>query len=101
MGNRLELDELLVTILGTENVYGQAPESTKMEYPAIKYKLSNFNVRFANNSPYNTRSRYTVTLIDYDIDSPYVDKIRSLPYCSMDNYYTADGLHHWAFTLYY
>lgn len=101
MENRPMLNELLESILGNENVYAQTPESIQMSYPAIKYSLASLNVRFANNSPYSTRSRYTVTLIDYDLDSVYVDKIRELPYCSLDRYYPSDGLHHWSFTLYY
>lgn len=101
MENRLKINDLFESILESENVYAQAPESIRMEYPAIKYKLENFNVKFANNSPYCTRSRYTITLIDYDLDSEYVDKLRALPYCSLDRYYPADGLHHWTFTLYY
>ena len=101
MGNRLDINALFESILENENVYAQPPESIVMEYPAIKYKIENFNVKFANNSPYSTRSRYTVTLIDYDLDSPFVDKLRALPYCSMDRYYPKDDLHHWVFTLYY
>lgn len=101
MADRLDLNSLLESILESENVYAQSPESIEMEYPAIKYKLEDLQVRFANDSPYSTRSRYIVTLIDYDIDSPFVDKILALPYCSFDRKYPADGLHHWAFTLYY
>ena len=101
MENRIELNSLLESILESENVYAQSPESIRMEYPAIKYSLENFDVKFANNSPYRTKSRYTVTLIDRDIDSGYVDKLRALPYCSMSRYYPSDGLHHWVFTLYY
>ena len=36
---RLELHEILCTILGSRNVYFQPPESIKMNYPAIVYGL--------------------------------------------------------------
>lgn len=101
MENRLTINELFESILGNDHVYAQTPESIKMDYPAIKYSLSNLKVDFANNSPYSTRSRYTVTLIDYDIDSVYVDELLKLPYCSLDRYYTSNGLHHWSFTIYF
>ena len=41
MGNRLELHEIFCDILGSRNAYFQPPASVKMNYPAIKYSLSN------------------------------------------------------------
>ena len=48
MKTRLELDEELVKILGSKNVYFQPPESLKLNYPAIVYSLSNISNRIYN-----------------------------------------------------
>ena len=39
MASRLELQDTLETILESRNVYFNPPESIKMNYPAIIYKL--------------------------------------------------------------
>ena len=38
---REELHELLVSVLGSRNVYFQPPESIRMQYPAIVYARNN------------------------------------------------------------
>ena len=37
MARRLELQNLLANLLGTNNVYFQPPPTVQMEYPAIVY----------------------------------------------------------------
>lgn len=37
MANRLNLHEEFATLLGSNNVYFQPPESVKLNYPCIKY----------------------------------------------------------------
>lgn len=102
MDRRVKLGKELRSLLGSDNVYFQSPGSRKMQYPAIRYSLDGIDSHYADNSKYNMRRRYSVILMDYDPDSPIVDKILSGFYhCSFDNFYVADNLNHWAFTVYY
>lgn len=101
MGNRLELHEVFCDILGSRNAYFQPPASVKMNYPAIKYSLSNIENNNADDIVYKQFKAYEVILIDYDPDSSYVEKILQMPYCRFDRYYPADNLNHYVFTLYY
>lgn len=99
--NKDELDELLVEILGSNNVYYDPPEKIKMKYPAIVYYRNHISNRYAGGIVYNKNYTYTVTLIDEDPDSEIVDKILDLPYCKHNQHYTADGMHHDVFTIKY
>ena len=101
MGLRLELDKILRNLLETPNVYFQPPETIKMKYPCIVYERSSANTRFADNSPYIYKKRYTVTVIDKNPDSDIPDKIAHLPMCTFDRHFTSDNLNHDVFTLYY
>lgn len=97
---RTELSARFKAVLGSNNVYFQAPESSGMDYPAIKYNLAEIEQDFANNSPYINTRGYEVTLIDWNPDSPYVDELLKFPCCSFDRHYVAEGLHHWTFTIF-
>lgn len=101
MNDRLELHDVLTSILGSKFVYFQPPESVKLTYPCIIYELNNVDIKHANNKPYISTKGYSVTVIDKDPDSFIPDMIRSLALCSFDRYYTADNLNHWVFTLFY
>lgn len=101
MASRLELQTLLEEILGSRNVYFQPPPSVQMKYPAIRYALSNIDLSHANNDVYKHDTSYELTLIDYDPDSPIVNKLIHLPKCRFGRPYTAEGLNHWTFTLFY
>ena len=96
---RLVLHKRLCEILESKNAYFNPPEDFSMSYPAIRYKLAGIPTIFANNNPYMQHEDYTLTLIDYDPDSPLVKKVLSLPFCKFDRYYTAKGLNHWVFTI--
>lgn len=101
MANRTDLQTLLLSILGSTNVYFQPPSSVQLQYPCIIYKLGDIDTTFANNKPYSYGTRYSVTLVDRNPDNLIVDKIKALPSCSFDRYYTADNLNHYSFNLYY
>lgn len=101
MNRRLELHEKLCGILGTRNVYFQQPESIKMSYPAIVYKLDKINEIYANGSGYLACKRYSIILIDRDPDTIYLDKMLALPMCRFERFYPADNLNHYVFSLYY
>lgn len=101
MASRIELHEELKSLLGSNNVYYQAPDSVKMEYPAIRYKRSDVDTKFANNKPYMHKNKYEITVIDRKPDNAVIDKILELPMCTYDRHYTADNLNHDVLTLYY
>lgn len=101
MGQRLELDSILRTILGTGNVYFQPPANVQMEYPAIVYRRNGANTRFAGNSPYRHTKRYQVTVIDRNPDSVIPDKVATLPMSDFDRNFVADNLNHDVFSVYF
>ena len=101
MGSRLELQNLLESILGSRNVYYQPPESIKIKYPAIIYSRNNIDNNFADDIVYMQNHTYQIIVIDANPDSEIINKISKLPMCRYDRHYTSDNLNHDVFTLYY
>jgi hypothetical protein len=101
MAQRLELQELLVDILGSDNVYFQPPPNVKMQYPCIVYNVDFLLSDWADGLPYLQGDRYLVTVIDRDPDSLIPQKIRNLPKCVYDRFFTADNLNHNVFKLFF
>ena len=101
MDRRLSLQETLVNILGSNNVYFQPPETIRLQYPCIIYERSDIDKKYADNRAYMSMVRYSLTLITRSPESDLVKAILELPYCSYDRYYAADTLNHDVFTIYY
>lgn len=101
MAPRSELQELLVELLGSSNVYFQPPANIYMDYPCIVYNRNNINIRHADNAPYKHKTRYQVTYIDKNPDSLIPYKLAELPLCSYDRFFTADNLNHDVFNLFF
>ena len=102
MASRLELHEELCEILGSRNVYFQAPSSVKMQYDAIRYELSDKDLKRANNKIYQNTNQYSGVVITRDPDTTIPDEILShFEMCSFGRPYTSDNLNHYPFTLYY
>jgi hypothetical protein len=101
MEKRLNLQADLETLLGSENVYFQPPESLKLHYPCIKYKQDKLEARYANNKKYSHLTRYQVTTIERDPDGQLSQAVFDLPLCSHERRFVADGLTHDIFSLYY
>lgn len=101
MDRRLELHEILCTILGSRNVYFQPPESIKINYSAIVYGLDDIDNQYANGGVYLSHRRYSVTVIVKDPDSEIVNKVALLPNCRFNRSYQKDNLNHFVFTLFY
>jgi len=101
MAPRLDLHAILLTILGSDNVYYQQPPSVQMKYPCIIYKRDDETTIFADNFPYMRTRRYQVTIIDRDPDSEIPDKVSELPSCVYDRFYTADNLNHDVYKLFF
>lgn len=101
MAQRLELQALLVDLLGSSNVYFQPPASVELDYPCIVYSRDRIDMGHADNLPYKHKKRYEVTVMDRDPDSDIPDKISKLPSCSFNRHFKADDLNHDVFTLYF
>lgn len=101
MANRLDLQSILEEMLGSRNVYYQPPESTKMQYDAIKYSKKNITSTYANNAKYSMMDSYELVVISERPDNPVVKKLLMLPYCTFDRRYVMDGLYHDALTIYF
>ena len=101
MGSRLELQNLLESILGSRNVYYQPPESIKIKYPAIIYSRNDIDNNFADDIVYMQNHTYQIIVIDANPDSEIVNKISKLPMCRYHRHYTSDNLNHDVFILNY
>lgn len=101
MGSRLELQNLLESILGSRNVYYQPPESIKIKYPAIIYSRNNIDNNFADDIVYMQNHTYQIIVIDANPDSEIVNKLSKLPMCRYNRHYTSDNLNHDVFILNY
>lgn len=101
MADRLDLQSLLEELMESRNVYYKPPESTKMQYPAIRYSKKNIQSVYANDSKYLLRDCYELIVISRTPDHPVIKKLLALPYCSYDRPYVADNLYHDVLTIYY
>lgn len=99
MARRLELHQLLKTF--TENVYFQPPTNIQLKYPCIIYERNFADTKFADDKPYSYITRYMITVIDQDPDSDIPGKVASLPRSLFNRFYTADGLNHDVFNVYF
>ena len=102
MSSRLNLQAELEKILGSRNVYFQAPPTVKMQYDAIRYELSGKDLKYANNKNYRMTNRYDGVVITKNPDSTIPDKLLNhFEMCSFGSPYTAENLNHFPFTIYY
>lgn len=101
MAPRQQLHDALKALSGPEEVYFQPPASVEMKYPCIVYEKDRVNTDFADNTPYKHMKRYQITVIDRNPDSEIPDQVANFPMCSFDRHFTADGLHHDVYNLYF
>lgn len=101
MDRRPDLQKLLTTILGSDNVYFQPPPTIRMKYPCIVYERTSGDTQFADNNPYTFRLRYKINLICRQPEQEVLAKLAALPMCTYDRFYVADGLNHDVFNLYF
>lgn len=96
---RLNLQTRLEEILGSRNVYFQPPASISLQYPCIIYAFDDEDVLHANDAPYLTRDKYTITLITKEaLPDAMMSAILSIPYTGFNRHYTSDNLHHFSYT---
>lgn len=102
MGQRLDLQSELEDLMEGNMVKYQPPPNYQLTYPCVVYSQSNGRSRFAGNMPYIFVRRYSLTLIDRDPDSIFVEKLAmAFPMITMDRTFSTQGLHHYVYTLYY
>lgn len=102
MARRLQLHEELCAILGSRNVYFQPPESMKIQYPAIVYRVVDRDDLRADDRRYRGFDKYELLHItrDPDSDTPY-KILERIQYSSSGRPYTKDNLHHNPIEIYY
>lgn len=101
MGQRLQLQAILESILGSGNVYFQPKDGLKLEYPAIVYQLESVRSDFADGQPYKLHDRYQVTYISRSPTSPVPRQLQSLPMSRFTAFFVKDGLNHYNHVLYF
>lgn len=96
-----ELDAILNAIPGVTKAYFQAPTSG-LSAPYIIYEPGVRNdVSFADNVKYLLKKGYSVVVVDRNPDSLIPDHVENLPHTEFVRYYRANGLHHFAFQLFF
>lgn len=98
---RVKFHELLVELFGSNNVYYRPPETLKMQYPCIRYKKDNIDIKRADNVSYRKTDRYQVIVIDKKPDNEVIEKLLDLPMSSFNTHYETDNLNHDVITIYY
>lgn len=107
MNSRIELHAKLKEIIGSRadgksNVYFQPPESIKLVYPCIVYRVEKGKSTYANDATYTFRRMYEVTLITSNPDDLLIDKLpMRLQMCTFDRYFVSDNLNHYVYTICY
>ncbi len=102
MSRRQNLNDGFKRILGNENVYFQPPETVKIKYDAIIYKLSDLDVTYADNIKYKMMNCYEVVLLTKDPTSDKVKKMLDTFYnIRFIRYYASNNLNHYVYKLYY
>lgn len=101
MASRQELHRILEAIPGITKVYFQPPESIKLEYPCIVYRLSEINTHHADNNNYLNKKAYDLTFISREPNFQIVDALNELPYSRMARYFSSNNLNHYNFKLHY
>lgn len=102
MDRRLKLHDELIKTFGIKNCYFQPPESVKLEYPCIIYRLNTGDTQFADNFPFVFRRQYEVIVVSKDPDDSLIEKVAyHFPMSRLSRFYTSDNLNHWVYMIYY
>ena len=102
MERRLQLEDKLAEILGTDNVIFQPSGTTRLSYPCVLYSKSGVKTQQADNHNYLLHQRYDITVIYKDPDETISKRIlEHFEKCSFDRTYKSDNLYHDTLTIYY
>lgn len=91
---RLTLHQAFVDALGSSNVYYNPPETLKMEFPAIVYKLDYIEQIHADNKKYIDWTTYKVIVVSSRPDHPVIKKILNWEMTRFSTSYTRNGFYH-------
>lgn len=101
MGRRLQLHSKFEAIPSVAKVYFQPPKNTVMQYPCIRYTLSDVRADHADNSPYGLTDCYQVIVIDHNPDTAIRVALDRMPKSAFRRFYEADGLNHFVYEIYF
>ena len=101
MAPRTQLQSLLETLLGSENVYFNPPVTTQIAYPCIIYSRDLSNVQHADNEPFRRTKRYQVKLISEDPDDGTFEELAGLPMSTHSRSFKVGQLNHDVFDIFY
>lgn len=101
MTRRVQFHELLKALLGSDKVYFQPPEDMILSYPCVVYSRSNVKSAYSDDSTYNTRTRYSVTVIDPNPDSDIPPKLALIPTAIFQRNYKQNNMNHDVYSIYY
>jgi len=99
--DRLDLQALFESLIGSRNVYFQPPASVRMNYPCIRYNLAIIDNMPADNTRYLQGTAYNVIYITYNPDDAMIKILSQLPMSKFDRWYAADNLNHYVYTIFY
>ena len=99
MAQRIELQAILESFV--PNVYFQPPSNVQIVYPCIVYEREPSSVSFAGNKKYRGTTRYQITVIDRDPESPILPLVNGLPLSAHNRCFSKDNLHHDVFTVFF
>lgn len=102
MNRRPELLPIFKALINNDNVYFQPAEDLKMNYPCIRYKLSEIKQWKANNEQYAHRQCYEVVYISRVPDDALVNTIlKTFDHISFSGVLVVNNLYHYRYKLYY
>lgn len=85
MKTRAEMQSMLEDVLGSSNVYFQAPPNTGMSYPCIVFRFVRFNIQRADNKPYVVSGHWEVHHMYKNPKNDLKEKfIFEVPFCTWD-----------------
>lgn len=90
---RLRFHNALQAYVGNNiKLYFNPPEDLKLQIPCIRYSLSTFNVRHADDQVHRAVPIYDVTLVTRDVDDPLIEKLVKFPGSRFDRTYRDSSL---------
>lgn len=99
---RLAIQAKLEAVLGSQNVYFNAPTNINMVYPCIIYEYDREETTYASNAPYISRGVYTLTYITRASDQNIFDSLKkAFRFISLDRTFKTNNLYHFTFRLIY
>lgn len=102
MASRMDLQNELIVLLGSDHVYYDPPENLQMQYPCFIYTVSKANERYSDNKVYRYVNGYDITYVDINQDSDVLEKFKThFLMSNFNRHYVADELHHTVFVVYW